>query len=229
MKLMKKEFFMVVVASVIICLVGLSSAFATEAYWVDAAGNRITELNLVPGEQQVIRFAAEVPAQKKLMAFQFGFTFNPDVVEFVPITENDIVTQLANFSIGAERIEGNVLIVNGANVYGVPNPAMSEDYPVELVEMTLKAKAVGTFEMTTQIESFGESEESEFKPDTVSNLTVTVTDSTPVTPTTTNVTTTVVPVTTTVPEMITTTTTTVPAESDDDGSDGVCFISTVNK
>ena len=144
------------------------TAVANDAYWEDiASGIRIVESNLLIDETQTIRLYAEVPEGKTLKAYNISCTYNPDTV----------LVESAVASAGSALPPGNInhttpgtIIINGFNTTGVAGPAT-----ISLIDVTMKGKAIGSFNFVITVNGFGASSSDQFMP-TPDILAVTVSE-----------------------------------------------------
>lgn len=136
------------------------------AFWTDSATEAaVSSLETAVGQEQVIRFNAEVPAGKTLKAYSFMVMYDPEMLEVVDAVAAPNA-QLKPTAINTET--AGEIVVNGFKVTGVKGEknaeGVSQDITVSLIDVTLKALSPDASHVTVLFSGFGESGSDEFKP-----------------------------------------------------------------
>ncbi len=138
---------------------------SSEVYWTDTAGIRLTQVNLLIGEEKVIRLKAGVPDTKTLGAFKYTLTYDSTVIEVVnavPSADTEIPNNPHDTtfpSVNINKSTAGQIITNGFTTQGIAGPAI-----VSFIDVTVKGLAAGSSDFKILVNSFGETHDSQFAP-----------------------------------------------------------------
>jgi hypothetical protein len=133
-----------------------------EAYWVDAKGVYLNQLNLSIGESRAIRLQADIPAGKTLKAFNITVSYDASRVSV-----EDVMASVSNMPpMNINMKTPGYITFNGFSTTGVTGPSSNA-----FIDLTVKAKAAGSSIIDIAPNSYGASETNQFWP-SVETLTV---------------------------------------------------------
>jgi len=128
-----------------------------QAYWVEASGNsRIDQIVLSMGEERTIRLIAEVPEGETLKAYSISLSYNNTKISVEKAVASP-GSSLPPLNIN-RNIPGSI-IMNAFDVIGISGPAV-----ISFIDITLKGLVPGSFDGVVHFDSYGASEEIQFRP-----------------------------------------------------------------